>query len=339
MSLVKTGSGTWNLSGSNTYTGTTTVNGGLLTVSGTAGSLGQSSHRDRRRRTLQLDDSAPFEQLCQQPLGQPTDRVARRRLSVNLGNTSGGTETIGAVTATMGENTLALAASAGYPLAGGGWLSGGSLAPMAGATLNFTGHLSGTNGMAFSGMSSGSNFIDAGTFVNGADYAVYDAGGYVRAMVVGGNAWDYALNSVSSARHVLLTSAATSQPSVSLLTLSLSGAGSGFRWPTARRSPSRPAGSSRRAAARPRSEAERGSARRANMSSAPTPGRPARHQHAARRRHGADQIRPRHARARRLGQHLRRPDDHRRRHADNRGCRRHSRHVTAGHRRARDPRS
>ena len=39
--------------------------------------------------------------------------------------------------------------------------------------------------MVFSGMPSGSNFINAGTFVNGADYAVYDAGGYVRAMVVG----------------------------------------------------------------------------------------------------------------------------------------------------------
>ena len=81
--------------------------------------------------------------------------------------------------------------------------------------------------MVFSGMSSGSNFIDAGTFVNGSDYAVYDAGGYVRAMVVGANASDYA-TSVTSSRHVLLTSAVASQPSVTLLTLSLSGGSAGF---------------------------------------------------------------------------------------------------------------
>ncbi len=86
--------------------------------------------------------------------------------------------------------------------------------------------------MAFSGTSSGSNFIDAGTFVNGADYAVYDAGGYMRAMVAGSNACDYAYDPADSAgmtsRHVLLDTAYVAQPSVAVLTLSLSGGSTGF---------------------------------------------------------------------------------------------------------------
>ena len=122
----------------------------------------------------------------------------------------------------MGENTLAVATSAGS-----GLLSRWIAARMPGATLNFTGTLSGSNGITLSGMPSGSNFINAGTFVNGANYAVYDAGGFVRAMVAGSNAWDYALT-VSSSRHVLLDTAYSSQPSLMLLTLSLSGASTGF---------------------------------------------------------------------------------------------------------------
>ena len=76
-------------------------------------------------------------------------------------------------------------------------------------------------------MPTGSNFIDAGTFINGGDYAIYDAAGYMRAMVVGPNLCDYA-TSVLASRHVLLTTAVSSQPSLTLLTLSLSGGNAGF---------------------------------------------------------------------------------------------------------------
>ena len=222
MSLVKTGSGTWNLSGANTYTGTTTVNGGLLTVSGAAGGIAQSTALTVSGGTVQLDDSAQANHFSNSRLGNQPISLQGSTLQFNLGNVSGGTETVGSLTAAMGENTLALTASAGS-----GILSGGPLARLPGATLNFTGALSGSNGMVFSGMASGSNFIDAGTFVNGADYAVYDAGGYLRAMVPGPNAADYAL-SVAASRHVLLTAPATAQPSITLLTLSLSGASTGF---------------------------------------------------------------------------------------------------------------
>ncbi|MGO9111564.1 MAG: autotransporter-associated beta strand repeat-containing protein [Thermoguttaceae bacterium] len=223
MSLVKTGSGTWNLSGANTYSGTTAVNGGLLTVSGVNGSIGQSTALTVSGGTVQLDDSTLSSGFSSSRLGNQPITLQGGALSLNLGNISGGTETIGSVTAAVGENTLGLATSAGT-----GILNAGSLTRMPGATLDFTGSLSSGNGMVFSAMASGSNFIDAGTFVNGADYAVYDAGGYTRAMVVGSNAWDYALNSVTGSRHVLLTTPVTSQPSVALLTLSLSGAGTSF---------------------------------------------------------------------------------------------------------------
>ncbi len=222
MSLVKTGSGTWNLSAANSYTGTTAVNGGLLTISGVAGSIGQSTALTVSQGTLQLDDSTLANNFSSSRLGSQPITLQGGALQLNLGNVSGGTETIGSVTAAMGENTLALTTAAGS-----GILSGGSLTRTPGATLNFTGALSGSNGMVFSGMSSGLNFIDAGTFVNGSDYAVYDAAGYMRAMVVGSAASDYA-TTVTGSRHVLLNSAVTSQSSVALLTLSLSGASAGF---------------------------------------------------------------------------------------------------------------
>ncbi len=222
MSLVKTQSGTWNLSGANTYTGTTTVNGGLLTISGAAGAIGQSAALTVSGGSVQLDDSALANNFSSNRLGSQPISLQGGALQINLGSVSGGTETIGSLTAAAGENTVALSAGGGS-----GILGGASLIGMPGATLNFTGPLSSTNRVVFGGMPSGSNFIDAGTFVNGADYAVYDAGGYVRAMVAGPNASDYA-TSVATSRHVLLTTAVTSQPSVTLLTLSLSGASSGF---------------------------------------------------------------------------------------------------------------
>jgi fibronectin-binding autotransporter adhesin len=223
LSLVKTGSGTWSLSGANTYTGTTTINGGQLAISG---AIASSTALSISGGTVQLDDSALPGKFGSNRLGSQPISLQSGVLRVNLGNVSGGTETIGAVTATVGDNTVALAVSPGN-----GILKAGSLTRMPGATLNLTGVLSGSNGIVFSGMPSGSNFINAGTFVNGADYAVYDAAGFVRAMVAGSNAWDYAYDpspAGMASRHVLIDTNYASQPSLSLLTLSLSGANAGY---------------------------------------------------------------------------------------------------------------
>ena len=221
MSLVKTGSGTWSLSASNTYTGTTAVSGGLLAISGSGG-IAQSAALTVSGGTMQLDDSTLSNSFSSSRLGTQAASLRSGQLNINLGNTSGGTETLGPVAATAGENTFALTAGTGS-----GMVSASTLSRTAGATLNFTGPLGSSDRLSFSGMPSGSSFISAGAFVNGGNYAVYDAGGYVRAMVTGTNAWDYA-TTVTASRDVLLTSPFATSGSWSLLTLNLSGSNTGF---------------------------------------------------------------------------------------------------------------
>ena len=226
LSLVKTGSGVWNLSGQNTYSGTTGINGGMLILSGSSGSIAQSAALTVSGGTLQLDDSALAANFSSSRLGRQPITLHGGLLSLNLGGVSGGTETIGSLAAATGENELAIVGS------GGGVLSAGSLSRMSGATLNFSGSLSATNAVTLSIASSGSTFINAGTFVNGANYAVYDASGYVRAMVAGSNAWDYAYDPSTAgmaSRHVLLdVGGYSAESTLTMLTLSLSGASTGF---------------------------------------------------------------------------------------------------------------
>ena len=126
MSLIKSGSGTWNLSGSNTYTGATVVNGGLLAVSGTAGSLRQSAALTISCGTLQLDDSTLGNNFSGSRLGSQPITLQGGGLSINFGNISGGTETFGPITAAMGESTLAFSTGGG-----GDFLSGGPAHPHA----------------------------------------------------------------------------------------------------------------------------------------------------------------------------------------------------------------
>ena len=173
MSLVKTGSGTWNLSGANTYTGTTAVNGGLLTISGTAGSIGQSTALTVSGGTVQLDDSALANNFSSSRLGsQPISLQGGALAASTWAASAAARRRIGAITAAVGENTLALSPA-------GQRRHQRRFAQPHGrrhAELHRPAERS-SNGVVLSGMPSGSNFINAGTFVNGADYAVYDAGG------------------------------------------------------------------------------------------------------------------------------------------------------------------
>jgi fibronectin-binding autotransporter adhesin len=217
-SLTQRGPGTLVLTGSSTFTGTTAVIGAALTISGNGG-IAQGSGLTVTRGTAQLDDSARPNNFSSSRLGAQTTSLQGGALSINFGSTTGGTETLGPVAAAADDNLLA------WTLSGGsGTISGGALSRSAGATLNFSGPLGSSNRLILSGMSAGSNLINVGTFVNGADYAVYDANGYVRAMTTGINPWDYA-SSMSSGRNVKLTSSTTA--SGTPLTLNLSGSSAG----------------------------------------------------------------------------------------------------------------
>ncbi len=213
-SLAQLGPGTLVLASSNAYTGTTNVDGGMLSISGSA-NISQSSGLVVNRGTAQLDDSILGTNFNSNRLGTQAITLRGGALNVNFGNTTGGTETLGSIALTAGDNTFALGIGSGNGAAGGGALS-----RAAGATIDFTGALGGSNRVVLSGMPSGSNFINAGTFVNGADYAVYDANGYVRAMTTGINPWDYA-TTMTSGRNVKLTTSTTL--SGTPLTLDLSG--------------------------------------------------------------------------------------------------------------------
>ena len=97
MSLVKTGSGTWNLSGGNTYTGN---DGGQR---GTAFYLGPKwKHRavdrvDRQRRDPATGRLGAGTRFRQQPLGSQPITLQGGVLQLNLGNVNGCTETMGSV--------------------------------------------------------------------------------------------------------------------------------------------------------------------------------------------------------------------------------------------------
>ena len=267
MSLVKTGSGTWNLSGANTYTGTTVVNGGLLTVSGTAGSIGQSTALTVSRGTLQLDDSDAGQQLQQQPVGQPADHLARRRLERQLrqrqrrhgddrsGHGGDGREHAGLVGWQRQRLPQRRAAhphgrrhAEFHRLAEQQQPHGLSAACRPART---------------SSTPAPSSTAPITPFTTRAD----TCGPWSLAPML----WDYATSvtrfparALDHGRHfATLGHAADVEPQRRQHRL--------HAGHNARRSPSRPAASSRPAAARPRSAAERASAPRANMSSAPTP--------------------------------------------------------------------
>lgn len=206
LALTKFGSGILTLSGINAYTGPSTVQGGTLALDANTGN----------------------------------GSIAGAALTFSGG---GGTfNYLGAATGSAQAFSGALTFSAGaanvqssYGTSGNTSLTFASLvARTAGATGNFvvSGGANGTtNKIVLTAQATG--FINQGTFFNGADYAYYDAGGFVRGINYGTDASTATVGTGAtigalSANHVQVTGLITAQTTLSINTLKLSGANTNF---------------------------------------------------------------------------------------------------------------
>lgn len=214
--LTKSGAGTLTLAGNDSVSGAVTANNGTLTLSGSAGAVASAtSYVINAGGTLKLDNSGSTN----------GNRIASAPITMNGGTlnfigAAGLTESTGNFTSAVGANTLALSGAATTTLAFG------SFSRTGGSTVNFT--AANTSDRAtFTGLTSNA-FINAGTFVDGSNYAWYDTGGFVRALAYGTDANTTSGTTLATAtvsnKHVRLTASASTPGSETILTLNLSGA-------------------------------------------------------------------------------------------------------------------
>lgn len=192
------------LSGNNTYGGSTTVRGpAVLQLNGNTGRIADTSD-------LVMAGNGTFRYD-------------------NTGATAAISETLGVLRLEVGDSTVLSQRT----LAFDSTLTFASFNRSSGATVNFTvggaGATTALQKVAFASAPTAGAFLDAGLFVSGANYAAYDAAGFVRAL-------DYTTDSntasvgagatlaTGSGKHVNLTGSLSAQTTDSIETLRISNA-------------------------------------------------------------------------------------------------------------------
>ena len=211
LSVFKKNGGTWILTGANTYTGATTVDGGTFQVgNGSTGSLNGTT-----------GTALSFN-------GGPS--------IFNVNEASGVSQGMGTLTFTTGEGivqstnnggtsnlTFSSLAARAANATGNFILSGGTLGT-AGLTTGSSGTL-GTNNIMITGQAAG--FLSAGLFFNGSTYAYYDPTGFVRGINYGVDANSSSvgaastIGTVTGASNVQTTGAITAQTATTINTLNI----------------------------------------------------------------------------------------------------------------------
>lgn len=172
-SVAKSGTGTWYLSASNTYSGATTVNAGNLVIAGTNASV---------RSTSGITLNGGVFVLLNTATSNLTDRLSDSAALTLSGGTfcfsndlsaASFSETVGAVIANSGASTLAVTPAAGGQTAS---LRLASVMRNAGASVNFVGEGLGDSDRArvfITGQ--GDGLIGTWATVNGTRYAAYSS--------------------------------------------------------------------------------------------------------------------------------------------------------------------